>query len=160
MFKLKKLFGNNTKKLDQLPINTIIAEGVSVTGNIKGKKTIRIDGSVDGNVDMVEGIILGAKSFIKGSLSSNSVIIHGKLTGDLTCQELHIKNTGVIEGNIIVDLLKVDMGGRYSGSLKMDMKNPIESPEDILFETSDNPLENDHDHSPESPLYLAKIKKR
>ena len=126
------------KTLDQLVINTIIAEGVSLTGNIKGENVIRIDGNIDGNIEMGQGIIVGEKSFIKGSLHSDSIIVSGKLIGDLTCKDLHIKDTGVIKGNIIVDFLKVDMGGRYSGSLQMDVDTGTPSPEVITYEASAN----------------------
>jgi cytoskeletal protein CcmA (bactofilin family) len=153
----KKLFKNNTKKLDQLPINTIIADEVSIIGNIKGKNTIRIDGNVEGNIEMAKGIILGAKSFVKGSLNSDSIIVYGKLNGDLICKELHIKNTGIIDGNIVVDILKVDMGGRYSGSLRMDMKDGNNTPEDITTET---PYKKSGNENKGVALFLAKIRKR
>lgn len=107
--------------LNQLQINTVIAGGINITGDIKGDTAIRIDGNVDGNVEMKKGIIIGDKGLIKGSLNSDAIIVFGKLIGNLKCKTLQIKNTGIIEGDITADSLEVEMGGKYNGNLKMDI---------------------------------------
>ncbi|SMC37526.1 bactofilin family protein [Moheibacter sediminis] len=118
------MFTKSTKEikndLNQLQINTVIAGGISIAGDIKGETAIRIDGNVEGNVDMKKGIVIGDKSIIKGSLNSDAIIVFGKLIGNLKCKTLQIKNTGIIEGDIIADSLEVEMGGMYNGTLKMD----------------------------------------
>jgi cytoskeletal protein CcmA (bactofilin family) len=135
---LNKLFKNSNKNIEELSIKTVIAGGVSITGNIKGDQTIRIDGNVDGNIEMTEGIILGEKSFIKGSLYSDSVVVYGKLNGDISCKVLYIKNTGIIDGDITTGSIEVDMGGRYNGTLRMDMVAEITDFDTITMESAGN----------------------
>ncbi len=108
-----------SKNLSNLPIDTVIADGIVIIGNIIGKGAIRIDGKVEGNVELDKGVILGEKAEIIGRIKSSEVVVYGKLTGDLECKELHIKETGKIDGNMVVNCFSVEMGGKYNGNLKM-----------------------------------------
>lgn len=124
------MFNKNTAKdkktnLDNITINTVIDEGMLITGNISGDGAIRIDGKVEGNIDLKEGIILGEKSEITGSVKSNIVVVHGKLYGNLNCRYLYIKSTGLIDGDIEVGAFEVELGGKYNGTLKMPGHEPL-----------------------------------
>lgn len=120
------MFTKSTKELknvlNQLEITTVVASGISINGDVSGDTAIRIDGNVEGNVDMKKAIIIGDKGCIKGSLTSDAIIVFGRLTGNLNCKTLQIKNTGVIEGDITTESLEVDMGGKYNGNLKMNVR--------------------------------------
>ena len=119
------MFNKSTSKekskiLTNLAIDTVIADGITLKGDIMGEGAIRIDGKVEGNVELNKGVILGEKAEVVGSIKSSEVVIYGKLIGDLTCKELHIKSSGRIDGNILVNSFSVEMGGKYNGSLKMN----------------------------------------
>ena len=107
------------KNLQNLPIDTVIADGITIHGDIMGEGAIRIDGKVEGNVHLSKGVVLGEKAEIIGSVKSSEVIVFGKLNGNLECKDLYIKSTGKIDGNILVNAFAVDMGGKYNGNLKM-----------------------------------------
>lgn len=109
-----------SKILTNLAIDTVIADGITLKGDIIGKGAIRIDGKVEGNVELDKGVILGEKAEVVGTIKSSEVVIYGKLIGDLTCKELHIKSSGRIDGNILVQTFSVEMGGKYNGNLKMN----------------------------------------
>ncbi len=124
--------GKKNKKslsVDQMSIETVLAESVEIKGEINGSLGIRVDGKVVGDIKVFPGIILGEKSIINGDLTSDSVIIYGKLNGNVTAKELHIKNTAIINGDITVDSIEIEPGGKYNGTLKMDTAsgNKIES---------------------------------
>ncbi|MGJ7033651.1 bactofilin family protein [Niabella hirudinis] len=110
--------------IDHVTINTVIDEGMLIKGNISGEGAIRIDGKVEGNIDLKDGIILGEKSEIKGSLKSNIIVVHGKLYGNISCRFLYIKSTGLIDGDIEVGAFEVELGGKYNGTLKMFDQEP------------------------------------
>lgn len=107
------------KNLNNLPIETVISDGITIKGDIIGNGAIRIDGKVEGNVELNKGVVLGEKAEIIGKVKSNEVVVYGKLIGDLECKELYIKSTGKIDGNILAHAFSVDMGGKYNGNLKM-----------------------------------------
>lgn len=110
---------NKTKNFNNLPIDTVIADGILIKGDIIGEGAIRINGRVEGNVDLNKGVILGEKAEVIGSVKSNEVVIYGKLNGDLECEDFYINETGRIDGNMLVNRFSVEMGGKYNGNLKM-----------------------------------------
>lgn len=120
MFNNNSTSKNKSKVVTNLPIDTVISDGITLKGDIMGKGAIRIDGKVEGNVELEKGVILGEKAEVTGSIKSTEVVIYGKLIGDLTCKELHIKSSGIIDGNILVNTFSVEMGGKYNGNLKMN----------------------------------------
>ncbi|WP_370895960.1 bactofilin family protein [Chryseobacterium gossypii] len=108
------------KNIEELSVSTLLSSGVLVRGDIKGPGVVRIDGEVEGNILLDEGVILGEKSRVKGSVTSGIVAVYGRLEGDINCHVLYIKSSGVVEGKINTVSLSVDMGGRYNGSLVMN----------------------------------------
>lgn len=118
MFSKSKSKGNS-KNISNLPIETVIADGITIKGDIIGEGAIRIDGKVEGNVELNKGIILGEKAEVYGKIKSNEIIVYGQLNGDLECKDLYIKESGKIQGNMLVNRFSVDMGGKYTGNLKM-----------------------------------------
>ena len=125
---------NNNKveksNLDNIPINTVIDENITIKGDITGEGAIRIDGKVEGNINLTKGIILGEKAEITGTIKSNIIIVHGKLYGNLLCTQLYIKSSGIIDGDIEVEAFEVEMGGKYNGNLSM--KSPNNKDEKII----------------------------
>lgn len=124
------MFNKNSSRdkktnLDNIAINTVIDEGMLIKGNISGEGAIRIDGKVEGNIDLKEGIILGEKSEVTGSVKSSIIVVHGKLYGNLDCRYLYIKSTGLIDGDIEVGAFEVELGGKYNGTLKMRDAEPL-----------------------------------
>ena len=119
MFNNKNSSKPEKNNLDNIPISTVIDEGMLIKGNISGDGAIRVDGKVEGNIDLTKGIILGAKSEIIGAIKSDIIIVHGTLKGNLNCRQLYIKSTGTIEGDIEVVAFEVELGGKYNGTLKM-----------------------------------------
>lgn len=105
--------------LDNIPINTVIDEGILVKGNISGDGAIRVDGKIEGDIELTKGIVLGEKAVVTGSIKSNIIVVHGKLKGNLSCQYLYVKSTGMIDGDIEVGAFEVELGGKYNGTLRM-----------------------------------------
>lgn len=118
------MFNKNNSKpektnLDNIPISTVIDAGMVVKGNISGDGAIRVDGRIEGNIDLTKGIVLGEKAEIIGTIKSNIIVVHGRLKGNLSCRYLYVKSTGVIDGDIEVGAFEVELGGKYNGNLKM-----------------------------------------
>ncbi|WP_316824558.1 polymer-forming cytoskeletal protein [Pedobacter miscanthi] len=117
---------NQIKDLNQQEISTIIGLGFTITGELKGKAVIRIDGIVVGNVNVEGGIVLGEKGMIKGDIQTDSAIIYGTVKGNVKAQNLEIKKTGRVNGDIKTDALEIEMGAQYNGKLEMQQSGKIE----------------------------------
>ncbi|PWK77850.1 cytoskeletal protein CcmA (bactofilin family) [Mucilaginibacter oryzae] len=105
--------------LHQQAVSTLISEGSVLDGNLKAPAFARIDGLVNGDVSVEEGLILGEKGEVKGNISTKEIVVYGKVTGDIITSSLEIRATGRITGNIKTQHLSVENGGVYNGNLRM-----------------------------------------
>lgn len=119
-------------KLDSMPINTIIGNDIVFKGDIHGESVIRIEGKVEGNISLKQGIILGEKAFVEGNMESDYIILFGHIKGNIKSKEIILKSTGTVQGDIVTDALEIEMGSRYSGNLKISQ---IEAAKDNGHET-------------------------
>ncbi len=119
MFGSKKHQESNITILCQEPINSIIGEGLTIQGDIKGDGTIRIDGVLEGNVSAQKGVIIGDTAYITGDIKTESLIVYGRITGNIYCKSIQIKNSGIIKGEIFTDVILIETGGKYNGQLHM-----------------------------------------
>jgi cytoskeletal protein CcmA (bactofilin family) len=108
------MFSRNTEKLEAL-----IGANSHFRGDIDTKGTLRIDGSLDGNVN-ADWVILGEKASVKGDIISRGIVIGGKVEGNLTAKEIiEIKSKGRVYGEIHTSKLTIVEGGLFDGKSTM-----------------------------------------
>lgn len=101
-------------------IESIISPGVEIKGNIASQGSIRIDGYVEGNLNIKGDLILGEKGKIKGEVKAENIIVAGKVEGRATAgTRLEIAATGSITGDINATTLIIDEGGLLDGNSRM-----------------------------------------
>ena len=87
---------------DDVSINTIIGPGSVIRGE-------RIDGDVDGNLDVSGRIIVGENARIRGDVRSQLITIGGGIQGDVIAPEsITILSTGMVLGNILTKKLQIE----------------------------------------------------
>lgn len=123
MFKKNKLH----KDINQQEISALIGDGFTLTGDLTGNSVIRIDGQINGNVKVTNGLILGEKGVIIGDIETGSAVIYGRVNGHVQAQQLEIKKTGKVNGDIKTGTLEIEMGAQYNG--KLEMKQLIKTEE-------------------------------
>lgn len=111
--------GRSHHSIESQPIDTVIGFDIVFKGDIKGENIIRVDGTIEGNLSLAKGIVIGEKAKVTGNLKSDRIIIYGNIFGDIECKELNIKSSGVVNGNIQADNVEIEMGGKYNGNLTM-----------------------------------------
>jgi cytoskeletal protein CcmA (bactofilin family) len=109
----------NKVDLSQQVISTLISEGCVFEGNLRAPNNVRIEGQILGDVTIDEGLILGEKGVIKGSVITKELIIYGHIHGHVNTHSLEIKSTGRITGDIKTQILQVEPGGSHNGKLSM-----------------------------------------
>ena len=67
----------NKAELNQQAISTLISEGCVFDGNLKAPAYARIEGQINGDVSIDEGLILGEKGIITGNISTKEIIVYG-----------------------------------------------------------------------------------
>ena len=94
-----------------------IGQGVTVEGKIVSKQDIRIDGHVSGSIEVGDHeLLLGSGSELKANVNARSVLIGGKVEGDITATErVQIQSTGVLLGDVVAPRLIIQDGGMLRG---------------------------------------------
>jgi cytoskeletal protein CcmA (bactofilin family) len=108
------MFTKNTEKLE-----SFIGANSNFKGDIDTKGTLRVDGTVDGNVN-ADWVILGEKAFLKGNITARGIIIGGRVEGNLKAKEIvEIKSKGQMSGDISTSKLTIIEGGIFDGRSSM-----------------------------------------
>jgi cytoskeletal protein CcmA (bactofilin family) len=108
------MFSRNTERLE-----SFVGSNSHFQGDIKTKGTLRIDGTLDGNVD-ADWLILGEKAQLKGNVTARGVVVGGKVEGTIISREvLEIKSKGQVIGDISTVKLTVVEGGILQGTSAM-----------------------------------------
>lgn len=103
-------------------VNAWIGQRVTIEGRIRSAQDLRIDGRVDGTIEVPQHeVVLGAGAEVKANVSARSVLIAGTLTGDVTATErLQIQATGSVEGNVTAPRLIVLDGAILLGKINVE----------------------------------------
>ena len=121
MFTKKK---NESLDANSENITTVIAEDCKIEGTIECSAFIKVDGKALGGINSAGGVVLGQKGFVKGDIKTKELIVFGKIEGDVYADNLILKETGSITGNMQVKSFKVETGAIYKGTVNMDSPQP------------------------------------
>lgn len=101
-------------------IETIIGEGTFFQGSIKSKGSIRIDGRLEGNIIEAAQVIIGSKGYVQGDITAQSVIIGGKVNGNVTALEnIELQPGSQLLGDIHTSTLSIGEGAVFEGHCMM-----------------------------------------
>jgi len=111
-------------------VNTVIGEESSVKGSIHSQRSIRVEGSFEGEINSQGEIYIGINSTVKANIFGQHIIIAGEVIGNIeVVKSLTILKTGKVYGDISGDQLNIEEGGIYKGKVNMDVissKNTLE----------------------------------
>ncbi|MCR4824474.1 MAG: polymer-forming cytoskeletal protein [Bacteroidales bacterium] len=97
-----------------------ISHGAAIRGDLSSSTDIRVDGQVDGTLFSEGKIVVGESAQLSGRLFCTNVDFWGKMDGDIFVKDqLSLKSSSVVNGNIHVRKIQVEMGAQINGSFKM-----------------------------------------
>jgi cytoskeletal protein CcmA (bactofilin family) len=101
-------------------IDTLIGTQCTIIGNLIGDGTLKIDGTVKGDIFWQDDVILGSIGSYNGILTCKNATISGKVKGNVICDgTLTIDSSGRIQGDITAKNLVVKEGGALDGKSTM-----------------------------------------
>lgn len=101
-------------------IGTLIGKGAVFDGNLSAPEAIRLDGTLNGNCECKDMLIVGTDGVIKGDITTQNMIIAGKVEGDIIANgKLELYSTGKLTGNITARSLVVDEDAYFDGRCTM-----------------------------------------
>lgn len=122
MFKNKQ----TSVKINPDQTDTLIGEGTIFEGRIKSEASIRIEGSIIGDIESTGDVIIGENGIANSNISARDLVLAGQLNGDLEARgKLTICSTGVLNGNISAQSFIIEPGGVFNGTSKMTVNKPV-----------------------------------
>ncbi len=107
----------STKETDKL--ESILGSNSTFKGELNVKGTLRVDGTVNGQLD-ADYVILGEGAVLTGEIKVKKIIIGGNIDGTVHAQELvEIKSKGRVLGDIFTQKLTITEGGEVNGKIEM-----------------------------------------
>ena len=99
---------------------SIIAAGTTVKGDISSNGDIRIDGTLQGNVQSTAKVVIGANGVVDGDISGQQADIMGKINGTIKVKELlQLKGGCTVTGNIYAAKLQIETSANFNGQCHM-----------------------------------------
>ncbi len=104
-------------------------------GLIKSSRSVGIDGKFEGEIQSDADVVIGRDAEVRGNIKAETVIISGKLVGNVTCTMLEIQPTARVIGNLTPGQLLVAIGAVVRGQVYMGGEENEEMPEPLPEQT-------------------------
>lgn len=99
---------------------SLIDKNCIIKGDITQAFTVRVEGTVEGNISDVGNLVIGESGVVNGNISVKTIVIFGAVHGNVTSVEsVEIKESGKIYGKITTKTLSIERGALYSGEITM-----------------------------------------
>jgi cytoskeletal protein CcmA (bactofilin family) len=114
------MFGK--KKMPAGTIDSLIGSGTTITGDIRFKGGLRIDGQIIGNV-IADGegasmLVLSENARVVGEVKAHHVVVNGTIEGAVFVDEMiELQPKAKVTGNIRYNALEMHHGAVVEGTL-------------------------------------------
>jgi cytoskeletal protein CcmA (bactofilin family) len=125
MFKSKEMKKNNT----EISGNSIsmISANTKISGEIYSDSDLRIDGTVEGNINSKSKVVLGTSANLKGDIICQNADISCNTHGNIYVENLlKLNATANIKGDIFTKKLVVESGALFIGRCEMGHNKGVE----------------------------------
>jgi cytoskeletal protein CcmA (bactofilin family) len=100
---------------------TSISNSTTITGNIKAEEHLIINGTIKGNVDILDyNFFLGPSGRIEGNVQAQNVRIRGYMQGDIKAKgKVEITKEADFSGKIESKSISVESGANFNASVNL-----------------------------------------
>ena len=118
------MFTNNNndtvKKTASTAAVNIIGNGTTITGDIKSKGDIRVDGSLNGSIETEGKVVVGQGGVVEGDVICKDADVAGVIKAKITVSQLlSLKSSAKLNGDIVTNKLSIEPGATFTGSCSM-----------------------------------------
>jgi cytoskeletal protein CcmA (bactofilin family) len=110
-----------SSKMETTPdVSAFIGKGVDFKGTIIYNGTVRIDGTLEGEVQTDGVLLIGEEAVLKAKVTAGTVVCKGKITGDVTATEkIRLRAPAVLNGGVKAPMLSIEEGVLFNGTIEM-----------------------------------------
>jgi cytoskeletal protein CcmA (bactofilin family) len=99
---------------------TVVGEGASIEGAIRSERSIRIRGTVQGEIESKQRVIVEESAQVQARINAEHVTVLGEVNGSIECVgRLEIGASGRVTGEVSAGTLVIQEGAFFEGHLKM-----------------------------------------
>lgn len=114
-----------SKKDKEIRIGTLLGRGTELEGDFSAEGSVRIDGTIKGNVTVSESMIIGATGNIEGNISAKSIVVGGEVLGNIDAPEkAELMATARVLGDITTNTIIIDEHAIFQGKCDMNQAVP------------------------------------
>jgi len=111
----------NTQGNPANPSKNTLSSDVEIKGNLKFTGELTFDGKLDGEINSDGALNLGENAVINGNISVNSVVVRGKINGNVAAKEkIDIKTKTELFGDIRAAKLVIEEGVTFVGKTEVN----------------------------------------
>jgi cytoskeletal protein CcmA (bactofilin family) len=104
----------------QSEITAFLGQGTSFSGRLLFEGTVRIDGTFSGDIFTRDTLIVGPDARVRAQIDADTVVIAGVVEGEIRAlSRVEIQSTGVLRGQVVSPVLKIEEGGMFEGRTQM-----------------------------------------
>lgn len=101
-------------------LDTVIGPEAWVKGDLRVNGGLRLDGKIEGQLDVADMFLAGTHSFLKGTVQCRGAVIAGRIEGSIRARELVELQTGAqVFGDITCRELVIQPGCFFEGKCTM-----------------------------------------
>jgi cytoskeletal protein CcmA (bactofilin family) len=101
-------------------VESLIGEHTTFEGTLKTEGSVRLLGTIQGEIESKSTIIVEEKARVTARLTAQQVTVAGQLDGQIYCEgRVEIRPTGRVTGEINAGALIVQEGAYFDGSSRM-----------------------------------------
>lgn len=99
----------------------VLSSDVEIKGNLKFTGELTFEGKIDGEVHTEGTLNLGDTAVVNGNINAQSVVVRGKINGNITAKEkIDIKTKAELFGDIRAAKLSVEEGVTFVGKAEVN----------------------------------------
>src|ERR1700748_2820907 len=103
------------------PGKNVLSADVEIKGSLKFSGELNFDGKLDGDINGEGTLTLGDSTVINGNLTAQSVVVRGKVTGNINAKDkIEIKTKAELFGDIRAAKLVVEEGVIFVGRTEVN----------------------------------------
>ena len=137
IFKEEKTDGRNGGPANPDGALSIIAAGMTVSGDIDSNGVVKVEGRVEGSIRSARQVLVGRQGAVRGDIDTREAIIGGTVEGTITGSErVEIQATAQVSGDVVTRTIVIAEGGKINGSVRMEEQRPgLKAPSSAQAET-------------------------
>lgn len=99
-----------------------LGASLHVKGEITGTEDLRIDGSVEGLIQLDERkLTVGATARLTADIDARDVVVYGYVKGNVRAKgRIEIRKDGSVIGNLTTAQIMIEDGADFKGSIEID----------------------------------------